>query len=226
MTTVAIMAHPDDETLGCGATLAGLAREQDVHVLILGDGITARAEAREDHAALDALYEDAHRACAVLGLASLTVERLPDLRFDTVPLLEIVWRIEAVLRAIRPDTVFTHHVGDLNRDHRITAEAVLAATRPTGGSTVRDVYSCEVASASEWAFGQLATPWRANVFVDVTDTIEAKLEAMECYRTERRDPPHPRSGEALRALARHRGSTAGFAYAEAFELVRSVRGPS
>jgi LmbE family N-acetylglucosaminyl deacetylase len=223
MTVLAIMAHPDDETLGCGATLAALARTREVHVLILGDGITARIDARDDSAALVDLYQDAERARDTLGVASLTLEKLPDLRFDTVPMLEIVWRVEAVLRQLRPETVFTHHTGDLNRDHRITAEAVLAATRPIGETVVRDVYACEVPSATEWAFDRLAAPFRPNVFVDATDTIEKKVEAMECYRSERRPAPHPRSAEALRALARYRGSTAGLRYAEAFELVRSVR---
>ncbi|HZU58203.1 MAG TPA: PIG-L deacetylase family protein [Actinocrinis sp.] len=223
MSVLAIMAHPDDETLGCGATLARLARTRDVHILILGDGITARIEACGESAALADLYEDAERARDTLGAASLTLEKLPDLRFDTVPMLEIVWRVEAVLRRLRPDTVYTHHAGDLNRDHRITAEAVLAATRPTGDAIVGDVYACETPSATEWAFDRLAVPFRPNVFVDATDTIEKKVEAMECYRSERRPAPHPRSAEALRALARYRGSTAGFQYAEAFELVRSVR---
>jgi len=192
--------------------------------VILGDGITARVQARDDSAAIDELYQDAERARDTLGAASLTLEKLPDLRFDTVPMLEIVWRIEAVLREVRPDTVFTHHTGDLNLDHRLTAQAVLAATRPTGDFIVRDVYACEVPSATEWAFDRIAAPFRPNVFVDVSDTVETKIAAMDCYRSERRAAPHPRSPEALRALARYRGSTAGFEYAEAFELVRSVRG--
>ena len=223
MTTAVIAAHPDDETLGCGATIAKLAAEQDVHIIVLGDGITARREAREDVRALEELYDDARAAALSLGAASVTFGRLPDLRFDTVSLLDVVWIVEQALREIEPTAVFTHHAGDLNRDHRITLQAVLAATRPIAGCPVRDVYSFEVASATEWAFGGAGPAFTPNVFVDVGDCLNKKIQAMECYRTERRETPHPRSPEALRALARYRGSTVGFEYAEAFQLVRSVR---
>ncbi|MFC4015597.1 PIG-L deacetylase family protein [Nonomuraea purpurea] len=224
MTTVAaFVAHPDDETLGCGATLAKLAATHDVHVVVLGDGITARHEARSDRKAVEELYEDARAAAAVLGVASVTFERLPDLRFDTLPLLDIVWKVERVIRELSPEVIYTHHPGDLNRDHQLTCRAVLTATRPQTGCPVREIYSFEVPSSTDWTFGAVAPSFRPTIFVDVADTIAKKVAAMESYRSERRDFPHPRSGEALRALAKHRGSTAGLLYAEAFELVRSIR---
>lgn len=223
MTVLVVAAHPDDETLGCGATVARLAKTDEVHVLVLGDGITARERARDDQAALSDLYVDAEAAAAVLGVQSITFERLPDLRFDTLPLLEIGWRIERMIRRLRPSAVYTHHTGDLNRDHQLTARAVLAGTRPVDDCSVRDVYSFEVPSSTDWGFGQLAPAFRPSVFVEVADTIDTKVRAMECYRSERREFPHPRSGEALRAVARRWGSVVGCAYAEAFELVRSIR---
>lgn len=223
MSTAVVAAHPDDETLGCGATVAKLATQEDVHIIVLGDGITARREAKDDTSAIDALYTDAQAAAQTLGAASLHFARLPDLRFDTVSLLDVVWEVERMLREISPSRIFTHHGGDLNRDHQITLRAVLAATRPMAGCPVRDVYSFEVPSATEWAFGGSGSAFAPNVFVDVGDCLEKKIQAMECYRTERREPPHPRSPQALRALAGYRGSTSGFEYAEAFRLVRSVR---
>ncbi|QMU78278.1 PIG-L family deacetylase [Streptacidiphilus sp. PB12-B1b] len=223
MTIAVFAAHPDDETLGCGATIAKLAATEDVHIVVLGDGITAREASRHDRAAADALYADAEAATTLLGAASVTFERLPDLRFDTLPLLEIVWRVERVLREIRPASVFTHHPGDLNRDHQLTSRAVLTATRPVDGCPVRDLYCFEVPSSTEWGFAGVAPGFTPNVFVDVSETIETKVRAMESYRSERRAFPHPRSPEALRALARYRGSTAGLESAEAFQLMRSIR---
>jgi LmbE family N-acetylglucosaminyl deacetylase len=223
MTVAVFAAHPDDETLGCGATLALLAKHGDVHVTILGEGITAREAQRDDHGAIEELYTDAHTAASVLGVSSVRLEGLPDLRFDSLPLLDIVWRVERVIREIRPTVVYTHHAGDLNRDHQLTLRAVLTATRPLAGCPVLDIYSFQVPSSTEWAFGTTGPAFRPNVFVDVTSTIEQKVQAMECYRSERRDFPHPRSADALRALARHWGSVVGRPYAEAFSLVRSVR---
>jgi LmbE family N-acetylglucosaminyl deacetylase len=191
--------------------------------VVLGDGITARVESQNDVDALDSLYVDAEAAAALLGVKSIAFERLPDLRFDTLPLLDIVWRVERAIRDLRPSAILTHHPGDLNRDHQLTARAVLTATRPVGDCPVRDVYAFEVPSATEWSFGGVAPQFSPTVFVDVSKTIDKKIHAMECYQSERRDPPHPRAAESLRALARYRGATAGFAYAEAFQLMRSVR---
>ncbi|MEN3305267.1 MAG: N-acetylglucosamine malate deacetylase 1 [Micromonosporaceae bacterium] len=223
MTIAIFAAHPDDETLGAGATIAKLAKTEDVHVVVLGDGITARVECRDERDAVTELYADARVATSALGVASLTCLGLPDLRFDTLPLLEIVWQVEKVVRELRPTVIYTHHQGDLNRDHELTARAVLTATRPMSDCPVADIYAFEVPSSTEWAFSRSGPPFRPNVFVDVTDSIDQKVHAMECYRSERRDFPHPRSGEALRAIARRWGSVVGRDYVEAFELLRSVR---
>jgi LmbE family N-acetylglucosaminyl deacetylase len=223
MTTVVFAAHPDDETLGCGATVAKLAANEEMHVVVLGDGITAREAFRNDREAVEALYRDAEEAAKVLGVASVSFERLPDLRFDTVPLLDIVWRVERVIRRLRPATIYTHHPGDLNRDHQLTVRAVLTATRPVDDCPVRDIYAFEIPSSTEWTFGTLAPAFRPTVFVDVADTIETKVRAMGCYRSEVREFPHPRSPEALRAIARRWGSVVGREYVEAFELIRSIR---
>jgi LmbE family N-acetylglucosaminyl deacetylase len=222
--TIAVFAaHPDDETLGAGATLAKLAATEDVHVVIMGDGITARIESRDDRAALDDLYADSRAATNVLGVSSVTFLGLPDLRFDTLPLLEIVWRVESRIRELRPRTIYTHHAGDLNRDHELTVRAVLTATRPMADCPVADIYSFEVPSSTEWAFSRRSPDFRPNVFMDVADTIDTKVKAMECYRSERREFPHPRAGESLRTIARRWGTVVGREYVEAFELVRSVR---
>ena len=221
-----VAAHPDDETLGCGGTMARLAAEgARVSVLILGKGGGARYDKQEQAPAgvMDSLESGARAACAVLGAADVRILDFPDNRFDTVPLLDIVKRIEEAVRELGPVTVYTHSPCDLNIDHRIAFEAVITATRPVADCGVRDVYSFEIPSSTEWAFGQLARPFQPNVYVDVADYLPLKQQAMQEYGSELGRYPHPRSPEALEALARRRGSEVGFEAAEAFVLVRSLR---
>lgn len=226
MTVLVIAAHPDDEVLGCGATAARLVKEgHDVHFAILGEGLTSRLPQRDDTdpVQIDLLQQQAHAAAAKVGVNSLILGKLPDNRMDTVPLLDVVKIIEDLVERLAPEVIYTHHAGDLNVDHGVVHRAVLTATRPMAGRLVREIYAFEVASSTEWAFQRLEPAFRPNVFVDVTRTMEAKIAAMECYKTEARRFPHPRSPEALRALATRWGSVVGCAAAEAFELVRSVR---
>jgi len=226
-TVLVVAAHPDDEVLGCGATVARRARDGDlVHIGILGEGVTSRYARREeaDRSAVAALEADARAVASLLGAASVAFGRLPDNRFDGVPLLDVVRCVEGWIRDVGAEVIYTHHGGDLNVDHRLTFQAVLTATRPVPGCGVREVYAFEVASSTEWAFQQLAPVFRANVFEDVTDTIDLKMRCLERYGDECRPFPHPRSIEALRASARRWGAGVGREYAEAFELVRSIRG--
>jgi LmbE family N-acetylglucosaminyl deacetylase len=221
-----IAAHPDDEVLGCGGTAARLVSEgHDVHFAILGEGVTSRHAKRDDADVkhLTTLHQQAHSAARKLGVKDVVLHKLPDNRLDTVPLLEVVKIVEDLVDRLRPEVIYTHHGGDLNVDHGVIYRAVLTATRPVQGSPVRDVYAFEVASSTEWAFQRIEPTFRPNIFVDVTGTIEAKIAAMECYESEARKFPHPRSPEALRAIATRWGSVAGCEAAEAFELIRSVR---
>ncbi len=221
-----IAAHPDDEVLGCGGTAARLVREgREVHFAIMGEGITSRHPLREaaDAGQLVQLHRQAHAAAEKVGVKKVHLHQLPDNRLDTVPLLEVVKRVEDLIDRIKPEVIYTHHAGDLNIDHGIIHRAVLTATRPIAGQPVREIYTFEVPSSTEWAFQRIEPAFRPNVFVDITRTLEAKIAAMECYETEARKFPHPRSPEALRALATRWGSVVGCAAAEAFELVRCIR---
>ena len=155
-----------------------------------------------------------------LGVRDVSYFRLPDNRFDTLPLLEIVKLIENLIATRKPTVVYTHHAGDLNIDHVLTNRAVLTATRPEPGMCVREVLSFEVPSSTEWAFGIQPT-FEPNVFVDISETLSAKLKAMGMYEGESRIYPHPRSSEALTSIAAHRGSMVGVNYAEAFVLLRA-----
>ena len=146
---------------------------------------------------------------------------LPDNRFDTVPLLDVVKIVEELIEHLQPQIIYTRHSGDLNVDHMIVHRAVLTATRPVAGCPVKEIYTFEVPSSTEWAFGQFQPAFRPNVFVDISATLEAKVQAMALYESEAQSFPHPRSPEALRAIARRWGSAVEAA--EAFELVREVR---
>lgn len=226
MKVLVIAAHPDDEILGCGATAARLVSEgHDVQFAILGEGLTSRHPERSETNSklLEALHQQAQAAAAKLGVKNVVLHRLPDNRLDSVPLLDVVKIVEGLVDRYTPQVIYTHHGGDLNVDHEVIHRAVLTATRPVAGSPLREIYTFEVPSSTEWAFQRLNQPFRPNVFVEVAGTLEAKIAAMECYESEARKFPHPRSPEALRAIATRWGSVAGCAAAEAFELVRSIR---
>ena len=223
-----VAAHPDDEVLGCGGTLASLAAlgdRREIRVGILGEGISSRYARREQapRKDLSRLQRQARKANAAWKARAVEFGGLPDNRFDSVPLLEIVKQVERWIKAWRPEVIYTHHPGDLNIDHSLTFRAVLTATRPLAGTPVKELLAFEVPSSTEWAFARVEPPFRPNVFVDVSRTIEVKVKALQHYEEEVRVFPHPRSPEALRVLARRWGSVIGVQYAEAFELIRSVR---
>jgi LmbE family N-acetylglucosaminyl deacetylase len=217
-----VAAHPDDEVLGCGATLARHAEQGDVvEILILGSGALSRGGA--DPQAPARLARQAEEAARILGARQVRVLDLPDNRFDSLDLLEIVRRIEIEIRRVDPEVIYTHHAGDLNVDHRRTFEAVLTVCRPQRPSGVARILSFEVASSTEWQSPTAGLAFGPNVFVDAAAFLERKLAALGAYSEELRPFPHPRSLEAVAALARWRGATAGFAAAEAFQLVRERR---
>jgi LmbE family N-acetylglucosaminyl deacetylase len=226
MRVLVVAAHPDDEILGCGGTMARLAREGgEVRIAILAEGMSSRYAQREDadQQQLRHLHSRAQQAADKVGAKELVLCKLPDNRLDTVPLLDVVKLVEDLVSRFLPEVIYTHHPGDLNVDHGVVHRAVLTATRPLEGQSVKEIYAFEVPSSTEWAFQELQPVFRPNVFVDITDSLATKIEALACYDTEMRKFPHPRSAEALRAIAARWGSVAGLQAAEAFELVRSVR---
>jgi LmbE family N-acetylglucosaminyl deacetylase len=223
VTALVVAAHPDDEVLGAGGTMARLTREgHAVSVLVLGEGVTSRTAAPAG-ATVDDLYGESLAAAKLLGVDDVVHAGLPDNRFDSVDLLAIVKLVEAQIERVEPTIVFTQHGGDVNIDHHLTYRAVLAATRPVPSHPVRTVLAFEVGSSTEWAFQSLSPTFEPQVFYDISTTLDAKLAALAAYSSEVRPFPHPRSLDSVTAQARRRGTTVGVEAAEAFQLVREVR---
>ncbi len=218
-----VAAHPDDEILGCGATVARYVKEgNNAYVLILGEGVTSRDEnidrgKRKNE--LEELKISAHKANRIIGVKKIFMYDFPDNRFDTVALLDIIKVIEKVKRQIKPDIIYTHHRADLNIDHRIVYNAVLTSCRPLEKETVKKIYSFEVPSSTEWNYPNTFNP---NTFVEINKTISKKIEALKCYEGELKKFPHPRSEEGVKILAKYRGIESGHRYVEAFQLVRDL----
>jgi LmbE family N-acetylglucosaminyl deacetylase len=226
MNVLVVAAHPDDELLGCGGTAARLAREgHSVYMAILGEGITSRHAQRSsaDPAELTGLHSCSQRVADLLGVKELSLHGLPDNRFDTLPLLDVIKVVENLVERWRPAAIYTHHGGDLNIDHQVVSRAVLTAARPMEGRPVRELYMFEIPSSTEWAFQQFAPVFKPNVFVNIESTLPLKLEGMLQYESEVRSFPHPRSPEALTAIAQRWGSVVGCQAAEAFEAIMLIR---
>lgn len=221
-----VAAHPDDEVLGCGATIARHAKVGDeVHVVILAEGVTSRDKVRERNShtmELSKLAKDAHAANKILGVHSVTLHDLPDNRLDSVNLLDVVKLVEDYVQAIKPDILYTHHIGDVNIDHRRIHEAVITATRPQPGQTVKTLLFFEVQSSTEWQPPGSGPPFAPNWFVDISSTLALKMKALRVYKTEMRPWPHSRSCEAVEYLARWRGATVGCEAVEAFVVGRQI----
>ena len=222
-----VAAHPDDEVLGCGGTMARLAMEgNDVYTLILGEGITSRDKKRDRIKRKKDLRElKGHiiKANKLLGVKKTYTFDFPDNRFDTVALLDIIKTIEEVKGDVSPDIMFTHHHGDLNVDHNITFKAALTACRPIKGESVKEVYSFEIPSSTEWNAPSSITYFMPDYFVDVSKSIEAKINALKEYKSELRDFPHPRSLEAVELNAKQWAVKVGLEVAEAFKTIRLVK---
>lgn len=221
MKVAAIFAHPDDEVLACGATLARHARAGDeVRILILATGLASRGAAADE--AFAALRNDAEHAAAALGATRVDFADFPDNAMDSVPLLEVVKRVEAFLAEFPAQRVYTHHAGDVNVDHRVVHMAVVTACRPLPGATVREILAGEVNSSTEWTPPGSLPAFLPTEFVDVSATLAAKLAAMACYGGEIRAWPHPRSLKGIEMLAGWRGTQSGCEAAEAFVTVRRL----
>jgi len=224
MSVLCVAAHPDDEVLGAGGTLARHAADgEDVHVCILSDGVTSRYD--DPESATEEIQQRrnrARRACETLG-ATVSLHEYPDNQFDTVALLDLVQTVEAEVDKHDPDTVYTHHYGDLNVDHELACQATVTATRPLPDSNIDRVLAFETLSATEWAAPSPENAFQPQEFVNIDAHLETKLDALSVYEDELRVRPHPRSIGTVEENARVWGAKAGLPTAEPFEVLRAVR---
>lgn len=215
-----VAAHPDDEVLGAGGTILKHAKKGDaVYLLILGDGVTSRGSSKAE---IKKRQGQAERAAKILGIKKVFLETLPDNKFDSVPLLEIVKKVEKTVQAIKPNIVYTHFSDDLNIDHRLTCRAVLTACRPQPNFFVKKIMAFEVLSSTEWQEKKKKSLFCPTHYNDISEVIDEKIKALEVYQDELRAYPHPRSKQGVKILARYRGLEVGYKYAEAFEIIRTL----
>ncbi len=219
MNVLVVAAHPDDEILGAGATLARHVDQGDeVHACVLAEGATSRYE----DAMVNELVECGKRAGEAIGFTSLRFEQLADQRLDTLPLIEVTQLVEEMVDSTRPEVVYTHFPWDANTDHAVVARCVWTACRPYRFPTVRMLAAFETPSSTEWALPGEQRRFEPQRYVDVSATLARKIEAMRCYHSELRDYPHPRSLRALQERAAYWGSVAGAPAVEPFLVLRET----
>jgi LmbE family N-acetylglucosaminyl deacetylase len=236
MKILVIVAHPDDEILGMGGTLKKLVKNgHKIKLVIMATGIFARRSEKYlnshqyeiNSKQSDKMFKqikqlriDAKKANKILGVTDIDFEDFPDNEMDKVSNLEITKKVENLIDKFKPEVVYTHSQYDINVDHRALYYATITATRPRPKLSVKEVISFEVPSSTEWYFPQKFAP---NIFVEIEKELSFKIKALKQYKNEIRKFPHPRSPEALDAIAKRWGTVSGFRAAEAFCLVRQLR---
>ena len=212
-----IVAHPDDEIIGCGGTIAIHVKNGDtVQVVFLADGFGSREDGVDRS-------KPASDAAIFLGCNPPIFLNLPDNQLDALPLLDIVKKVGTIVSNFKPDIVYTHNYGDLNIDHQITHRAVITACRPEPGFSVKELYSFEVLSATHWQSQSMGAAFVPNYFVNISDYIGLKIKALSFYDDEMRDYPHIRSYNSVESLSKFRGSLVGIESAEAFCIERLIK---
>lgn len=213
-----VSAHPDDETLGAGGTLARhVAFGDEVHACIVTKAYTPDW----DEESIRNARLQAEKAMESLGIASVRFLGFPTVKLNAVPGKEIHDKLLEFIEGTRPDIVYTPFHGDLNSDHHIVARMTATAARPIPGRRITLIFF-ETLSSTEWGRTFLQKHFTPNLYVDISSTIEKKIEAARCYELEMREYPHPRSVEGIRVLSRMRGMEVGLEAAEAFMLALHV----
>ena len=215
-----VAAHPDDEVLGCGGTIAKLSNKGfNINVVFLSDGESSRENLKNIHKLNANRRSNAKKALNILGCNSIEFLDYPDNRLDSIDLLDIVKEIEKLIDKFKPQIIFTHYMHDLNIDHQIAHKAVITASRPQPNHIVNELIFFEIPSSTEWNLNKSFMP---NYFVDISNTLTNKIKALKYYQKEMRPYPHPRSIKSIKNLSYYRGTTIGCKSAEAFIIGRKI----
>ena len=218
-----VVAHPDDEILGCGGTIAKYSKKYNINLCILSDGESSR---NLNKSQLEIKIKNrkimSKKASKIIGIKKIFYGNFPDNRFDSVDLIYIIKFIENIIRISNPETVYTHYENDLNIDHRITFQAVQTAARPQLRSKIKNIFSFYIPSSTEWNFSE-NNHFLPNVYEDISKNFITKINALKIYRDELRESPHPRSIVNITALDTVNGEKVGFKKAEVFKLIRMLK---
>jgi N-acetylglucosamine malate deacetylase 1 len=219
MNILILAPHPDDEVLGCGATIKKLSEEGNtVFVLVASRG----SKRLYDQTKVEAVRKEALEAHALLGVTKTFFLDFPAPELDTVPLADISREISKVLNENNINVLYLPHRGDIHNDHRVVFNAGLVAARPVGAYSVKEIYAYETLSETEWAAPFADETFIPTCFVNIENSMAVKMEAMKCFKSQLREFPNPRSLETIEALAKFRGATVGFRAAEAFMIIRQI----
>lgn len=219
MRILIIAPHPDDEVLGCGGTIVKHVRGRaEVYLCIVTKAYAPEWTELE----IRKKRKEVLRANEILGITKTYFLDLPTVKLDTIPQKELNKAISQVVDDVQPELLYIPHRGDVNRDHYLVFDSAIVAARPKPDLAVKKVLSYETLSETEWAAPLVSDAFVPNVYVDISETLETKLEAMAAYKTELKEFPHPRSLEAISALAKIRGASIGVKAAEAFVLIREI----
>lgn len=222
-TILSVTAHPDDEALGFGATAAKLASQGNT---IYNCILSGNVDARQFRPEVEELHQHTLNAQKIMGAQAPVLGSFPNIKFNTIPHLELVQFIEKAIMDVQPDFIFTHHPYDLNNDHYHVSKACQAASRLSQRKDVKPVkglYFMEIPSSTDWAFPVDANGFRPNTFFEIGEEfLKVKIKAVDAYKGVMRPYPHPRSPEGLTGLAAYRGGQSGLNYAEAFQAIYQI----